>query len=263
MNIFLYELKSYRKSTIIWTLALTSLMILFMSLFPSISKEIDEFKKLLEGFPEGVRKALGIQIDSIGSLNGYYSYFFLYVTLCGAIQAMNLAISIGSKEIREKTADFLLTKPVTRTKILYSKVLAALVSLLLTNIVYVISAIIVANLVKVDSFSLTIFLLISTTLLLTQFIMFALGMIIAVVWSRVKSVLTLSLGIVFAFFVIGMVAATEEAGRYFTPFKYFDYTYIMNHAAYEWSFLMAGITLIAVSMVLSFIIYNNKDIHTV
>ncbi|CAN7406547.1 ABC transporter permease subunit [Rossellomorea sp. LjRoot5] len=263
MNIFLYELKSYRKSTILWTLALTSLMIVFMSMFPSISKEIDEFKKLLEGFPEGVRKALGIQIDSIGSLNGYYSYFFLYITLCGAIQAMNLAISIGSKEIREKTADFLLTKPVTRTKILYSKVLAALVSLLLTNIVYVISAIIVANLVKVEWFSLTIFLLISTTLLLTQFIMFALGMIIAVVWSRVKSVLTLSLGIVFAFFVISMVAATEEAGRYFTPFKYFDYTYIMVHAAYEWSFLVAGITLIVVAMVLSFIIYNKKDIHTV
>ncbi|MCR8850362.1 ABC transporter permease [Rossellomorea sp. SC111] len=263
MNIFLYELKSYRKSTLIWTFALVSLMILFMSMFPSISKEIDEFKKLLEGFPEGVRKALGIQIDSIGSLNGYYSYFFLYITLCGAIQAMNLAISIGSKEIREKTADFLLTKPVTRTKILSSKVLAALVSLLLTNIVYVISAIIVANLVKVESFSLNIFLLISTTLIITQFTMFAIGMIIAVVWSKVKSVLALSLGVVFAFFMIGMVAANEEAGRYFTPFKYFDYTYIIDHAAYEWSFLVVGFTLITVAIALSFIIYNKKDVHTV
>ncbi|KPL58877.1 ABC transporter permease subunit [Rossellomorea vietnamensis] len=263
MNIFLYELKSNRKSTLIWTLALISLMILFMSMFPSISKEIDEFKKLLEGFPEGVRKALGIQIESIGSLNGYYSYFFLYITLCGAIQAMNLAISISSKEIRGKTADFLLTKPVTRTRILSSKVLAALVSLIFTNIVYVVSAVIVANLVKEEAFSLNIFLLISTTLLITQFIMFALGMIIAVVWSRVKSVLTLSLGIVFAFFIIGMVAATEEAGRYFTPFKYFDYTYIINHAAYEWSFLVVGMTIIAVALVFSFIIYNKKDIHTV
>ncbi|WP_374056821.1 ABC transporter permease subunit [Rossellomorea sp. FM04394] len=263
MNIFLYELKAYRKSTFIWTGALVVLVILFMSMFPSISKEIDEFKKLLEGFPEGVRKALGIQVDSIGSLNGYYSYVFLYITLCGAIQAMNLGISISSKEIREKTADFLLTKPVTRTKILSSKILAALTSLLFTNIVYVIAAIIVANVVKVGNFSLHVFLLISLTLLFTQLIMFSIGIIISVVFPKVKSVITISLGVVFAFFLTGMVATAEEATRYFSPFKYFDYSYIMIHEGYEWSFLILGMFLIVLSLIGSFVIYNKKDIHTV
>ncbi|MGM0827435.1 MAG: ABC transporter permease subunit [Bacillota bacterium] len=262
MNIFLYELKAYRKSTFIWSGALVVLVILFMSMFPSISKEINEFKKLLEGFPEGVRKALGIQMDSIGSLNGYYSYIFLYITLCGAIQAMNLGISISSKEIREKTADFLLTKPVTRTKILSSKILAALTSLLFTNIVYVIAAITVANVVKVENFSLYVFLLISLTLLFTQLIMFAVGVIIAVVFPKVKSVISLSLGVVFGFFLIGMVAA-EEATRYLTPFKYFDYSYIMNQERYEWSFLILGMFLIVLSLIGSFVIYNKKDINTV
>ncbi|MDX8343570.1 ABC transporter permease subunit [Rossellomorea sp. YZS02] len=263
MNIFLYELKAYRKSTLIWTLALIALLILFMSMFPSISREIDQFKKLLEGFPEGVRKALGIQVDTIGSLNGFYSYIFLYITLCGAIQAMNLGISIGSKEIREKTADFLFTKPVTRMKILSSKVLAALTSILLTNIVYMISAITVANIVKVEEFSLVVFFLISLTLLFTQLIMFAIGMIIAVVFSKVKSVISVSLGVVFAFFLVGMVGAAEEATRYFTPFKYFDYTYIMDHESYEWTFLILGLILIVVSLITSLFIYNKKDIHTV
>jgi ABC-2 type transport system permease protein len=263
MNIFLYELKAYRKSTFIWTVTLVVLVILFMSMFPSISKEIDEFKKLLEGFPEGVRKALGIQVDSIGSLNGYYSYIFLYITLCGAIQAMNLGISISSKEIREKTADFLLTKPVTRTKILSSKILAALTSLLFTNIVYVVAAIITANVVKMENFSLYVFLLISLTLLFTQLIMFAIGIIIAVVFPKVKSVISLSLGVVFAFFLIGMVAAAEETTRYFSPFKYFDYSYIMNQEGYEWSFLILGMFLIVFSLIGSFVIYNKKDIHTV
>ncbi|MFI8686999.1 ABC transporter permease subunit [Rossellomorea sp. NPDC077527] len=262
MNIFLYELRAYRKSTLIWTMVLIGLVMLFLSMFPSISKEIDEFQKLLEGFPEGVRKALGIQVETIGSLNGYYSYIFLYISLCGAIQAMNLGISISSKEMREKTADFLLTKPVTRTKILSSKVLAALASLLMTNIAYGISAIIVANVVKVEEFSLNVFFLISLTLLFTQVIMFAVGMIIAVIFSRVKSVIALSLAVVFAFFFIGMVAATEETGRYFTPFKYFDYTYIMNHHRYEWSFVIVAILLTAGSLIASFIIYNKKDIHT-
>ena len=263
MNIFLYELKAYRKSTLIWTGALIALLILFMSMFPSISKEIDEFKKLLEGFPEGVRKALGIQVETIGSLNGFYSYIFLYITLCGAIQAMNLGISITSKEIREKTADFILTKPVTRTKVIFSKVLAALTLLLFTNIVYVTSAIFVANMVKVEEFSLVVFFLISLTLLFTQYIMFAIGMIIAVVFSKVKSVISISLGVVFSFFLVGMVGGAEEASRYFTPFKYFDYTYIMEQESYEWTFLILGLVLMIVSMVASVIIYNKRDIHTV
>ncbi|NMH70956.1 ABC transporter permease subunit [Bacillus sp. RO3] len=262
MNIFLYELKAYRKSSLIWTGALVGLVILFMSMFPSISQEIDEFKKLLEGFPEGVRKALGIQVDSIGSLNGYYSYIFLYITLCGSVQAMNLGISITSKEIREKTADFLLTKPITRAKVLFFKLVAAITTLLCTNIVYLIASLMVANIVNLKQFSLKVFLLISLTLLFTQLIMFAIGTILAVVFSKVKSVISLSLGVVFTFFLIGMVAATEEAGRYFTPFKYFDYTYIMHHEKYEWTYMILGIFLIVISLIASFIIYNKKDIHS-
>ena len=71
-------------------------------------------KKYLKDYPEPVRKALGLSVDSISSILGFYSYIFLYITLCGAIQAMNLGTSIISKEVSEKTADFLLTKPVTR-----------------------------------------------------------------------------------------------------------------------------------------------------
>ena len=115
MNMFLHELKAYRKSTIIWTCSLIALVVLFLSMFPTFSKEADAFKEIMEGFPEPVRKALGLSVDSMSSILGFYSYIFLYITLCGAIQAMNLGTSIVSKEVREKTADFLLTKPVTRT----------------------------------------------------------------------------------------------------------------------------------------------------
>ncbi|MFP3361323.1 ABC transporter permease, partial [Planococcus sp. SIMBA_143] len=81
----------------------------------------------------------------------------------------------------------------------------------------------IANIVKVEEFSLDVFFLISLTLFFTQLIMFAIGMIIAVVFSKVKSVISVSLGVVFTFFLVGMVGASEEATRYFTPFKYFDY----------------------------------------
>jgi ABC-2 type transport system permease protein len=263
MNMYLYELKAYRKNTLMWTLALIGLALLFMSMFPPIAKEIDEFKKALEGFPEGVRKALGLQVETIGSVNGYYSYTFMYIALCGAIQAMTLGLSITSKEIREKTADFLFTKPVTRSKVLVSKLLAALTSIIFTNIVYLAAAVIIANAVANENFSLTAFLLISLSLLVISLIMFALGTVLAVLFPKIRSVVSVSLGVVFGFFVMGMVAGLEETGRYFSPFKYIDYAYVMKEEAYEWSFLVVGTAIIIVCLIVSFLVYKKKDIHTV
>ncbi|MDN4075082.1 ABC transporter permease subunit [Fictibacillus terranigra] len=114
MNIFLHELKVNRKSMLIWAFALAAVTVLFFSIYPSVEKDGDQFIKVLQNYPEGVLKALGVQISTITSLLGFYSYFFLYVMLCGAIQAMNLGTGILSKEVSGKTAEFILTKPVTR-----------------------------------------------------------------------------------------------------------------------------------------------------
>lgn len=265
MNMFLHELEAYRKSTIIWTFALVALVILFLSMFPSISREAEEFKKILEGFPEGLRMALGLSVANIGSILGFYSYIFLYISLVGAIQAMNLGTSIVSKEVSEKTADFLLTKPVTRTKIMTSKILAALTSLVITNVFYLVAATMMASLVETKEYSTKIFLLLSLTLFFLQLIFLAMGIIVSVVVPKIKSYLPISLGTVFAFFIIGALASTtgDDALRYITPFKYFDFAYIVKNSSYESSFMIVAIGFIAITIIASYFIYSKRDIHAV
>lgn len=262
MNMFLHELRAYGKSTLTWTLSLVGLIILFLSMFPSIAKEADEFVKLMEGFPEAVRLALGLSVENIGSIIGFYSYIFLYISLIGSIQAMNLGASIVSKELREKTADFLLTKPVTRTQIMTSKLLAALTSLVITNIFYVAAATTMASLVETQAYSKKIFLMISLTLFFLQLIFLALGIIISVLVPRIKAVLPISLGTVFTFFIISALASTtgDDALRYITPFKYFDLAYIVQNASYELPFIFLAIVLIAAAITASYAIYSKKDI---
>ena len=265
MNMFLHELKAYRKSTIIWTCSLIALIVLFLAMFPTFSKEAEAFKKVMEGFPEPVRKALGLSVDSMSSILGFYAYTFLYVTLCGAIQAMNLGTSIISKEVREKTADFLLTKPVTRIKIMTSKLLAALTSLVITNIAYLAVASIMASIVKTKDYSYKIFFMLSFTLFLVQLFFLALGVIISVVVPKIKSVLPISLGTVFAFFIIGMLASTtgDDAMRYITPFKYFDTNYIIKNSSYEATFIIIEFGFIVAAIAVSYFVYSKKDIHAV
>lgn len=263
MNMFWYELKAYRKSTIIWTLSLVALIAFFLSMFPSISKDAEEFKKLIEGYPASVRKAIGLNVENVFSILGFYSYSFLYITLCGAIQAMNLGVSIFSKEIREKTADFLFAKPVTRTNIMTAKLLAALTSLAMTNVVYLAAASIIASLVKTEEYSGKTFFMISITLFFIQIIFLAVGMIMSVMIRKIRSVLTVSLGTVFALFIVGMLSSTadDKVLRYFSPFKYFDTAYIIKHSSYELPFLIVGTGIIIVSIAASYFIYTKKDIH--
>lgn len=265
MNMFLHELKAYRNSTIIWTASLVGVTVLFLSLFPAIAKEADEFKKLLEGFPEAVRLALGLAVENIGSILGFYSYIFLYISLTGASQAMNLGTSIVSKEVREKTADFLLTKPVTRTQIMTSKILAAVTSIVITNVFFIVAATTMASIVETQEFSMKTFVLISLTLSFIQLIFLALGILVSVVVPKIRSVVPISLGTVFTFFFIGAVAATsgESALRYITPFKYFDLAYIVQNSSYEASFIVVAIAFIVAAITASYYIYCKKDIHTV
>ena len=265
MNIFLHELKAYRKSTIIWSISLVLIIALFMSLYSSIAKDAEGFLKILENYPEAIRNAIGFNQGNFFTILGFYSFPLSFITLCAAIQAMNLGTSIVSKEVREKTADFLLTKPVTRSQILTAKLMGAFVSLVITNIIYFAAASVLAFQVKTDDFSMKIFFLLSLTVFFIQLIFLALGIIISVIVPKIKSVLTVSLTTVFAFYFLGIFSDTtgEEVKRYISPFKYFDTAYIIKHAGYEASFLIAGAVIILLAIMASFVVYSKKDIHAV
>jgi len=264
MNIFLHELKAYRKSIIIWSCSMAALAGLYIIMFSGLQGDIEDFKNLIKSMPEVVRKVLSIYVDSISTLEGFYSFVFVYIVLCGAIQAMNLGLSIISKEVRDKTADFLLTKPVSREKILTSKILAALASLVITNIIYLIITLLMTLTVS-SEFSMKIFLMISFTLFFVQLIFMSLGVLVSVIAGKIKSVISISLSTVFGFFIISMLGSVigDKAIRYISPFKYFDYEYIVRNGAYEGKFIIIEIVFVIVSIAASYVIYTRKDIHAV
>ncbi|WP_318505650.1 ABC transporter permease subunit [Bacillus sp. T3] len=265
MNMFMHELKANRKSTIVWSLSLMMLAILYLSFYPSFVKDAEQFTKIMEGYPEAIRNALGVNNANFFSLLGFYCFPLAFITLCGAIQAMNLGTSIVNKEVREKTADFLLTNQVARKQVITSKLLAAFVSIIITDILYFIAASFMAFQVKTDDFSFKLFFMLSLTLFFIQLIFLAIGFIISVIFQKVRSVLTVSLATVFAFYFLGMLSDTtsEEAKRFISPFKYFDTGYIMKHSSFEAKFLIAGGLIILVSVILSYFVYAKKDVHSV
>ncbi len=263
MNMYWHELKSLRKSTILWTCAMISLAALYLSIYPSIASDAADFRKLLSGYPPQIRAMLGISLDSITSLLGFYSMTFSFIALLGAIQAMNLGVSVLSKETREKTADFLLTKHVSRRAIVTSKLLAALTMLIITNIIYDAVAAAFANLVKTEDYRIRLFFMINLTLFFVQLIFFTIGIALSVIIPKLKSVLPVSLGVVFGFFFIGALLASGEndIARFFSPFKYFNSAYIIQNSGYETPYLLTGAIVVILAIAATYMIYAKKDIH--
>lgn len=266
MNIYLQEFKSLRKSAIIWSCSMSALAVLFLSLYPSVASDAIDYKEILSNYPATIREMLGINLEFVSTLIGLYALSFTFVLLCAAIQAMNLGVSILSREARERTADFLLVKPVSRTQIVFAKLAAAISILVFTEIIYYIIAFVAANIFKTENFNNKIFFLVNFTMFFLQLIFLAIGMFVSVFFKKIKNVLPLSLGFVFGFYLIGSLLATgsdKEAKRFLSPFQYFDLTYIMKHSAYEWSYLLTGAMIVIVCITAGFIIYNKKDIHAV
>ena len=262
MNIYLQDLRSLRKSVLIWAASLSFVVVFYMALYPTFSKDSRLVAAVMSNLPQSAKDMMGISPETFTTMLGFYTFTLTYLILCGAVQAMNTGMGVLAKEASGKTADFLLTKPVSRANVLSAKLLAALTALAFTSIVVLAVALLMASSVSAQALDYALFLKLSLPLFFVQVIFAVLGFFIAAIAPKIKAVLPLSLSIVFLFFIIGLIqsALKYKDLRFLTPFKYFDLDYILVHASYEGIFAAFSMSIIAVSVTLSFLVYINKDI---
>ncbi len=264
MNVFARELKAYRKSTIIWILSLSSLVVLFLMMYPAFSGDVDVMKKILQNFPPAVRATFDLSLGNFFTIYGFLGYLMTFVTLAGAVQAMNLGVGILSKEESGKTVDFLLSKPVSRIKVVTGKLLAALSLVLMTNVVFDAVALITSRAVSKTDFDVKILLLLLSILFLIQLFFLAFGLAMSVIVKKVKSVISVSLPTVFTFFFIGTIGAIldNDSVKMFSPFKFFDTDYVIDHGTLDLKFLIIEAVCVIVAVAATYVIYAKKDIKS-
>lgn len=261
---FLHELKQYRRATIVWIISLIAGAGLYMSLFPSLAPQLDTMKKILSNYPKALLSALGVGPNLFLSFAGFFSIIMAYIMLAMSIQAMNLGTGIVAKEEHNHTTEFLLAKPVNRIQVLTAKLLAALTILVVTNIFFV--AAMWAEIVILGNITIAVktFVLMTLTLFIVQLFFLGLGFLVSVTAPKIRSVLSISLSTVFAFYIIGVFESLigSKAVRYITPFRFFDNQYIIEKGSYEFGFIGLEIVFLAVVIVAAYYFYSKRDIRT-
>ncbi len=264
MNIFKFELKSYIKSIIIWTLAVPGFLIMYMAFFPAIASSSDAFNELMLSFPEEFLAAFGMNPElPMTSTLGYFGLTYSLILIPIAIQASNYGVHMLSVEERELTADFLLTKPVKRSKILFSKFFAALVALAIMNAAIWITSIFSLTVFSSDPIDSNIYMLLAT-LGVFQLFFVSVGMLISVLLKKIPSVLSFSMALGIGMYVIQALNAMLgiKLFAYITPYAHFDYGKILLEGELDTSLALTSVVVIIVSLVATYFLYNKRNISS-
>jgi ABC-2 type transport system permease protein len=263
MNIYLHELKVKLKSVLIWSLSIAALILVFMSLFKGFSADAALLNSMMSQFPKELRIAFGMVDLDFSSILGYFGLLFVFSQICLAIQAANYGFGMVSIEETEWTADFLLSKPVKRTSIMTSKLLAALTALLVTDAIIVGSSVLFIYLFRsgqeVPVKPLVILLL---SMPVFQLFFLTVGMVISLMVKRIRSIIPFSMGLVFGLYILnafgGMIG--QKSLEVISPFQHFAPNYIVKHAAWDMSLVWISVAVIVVSVVGSYLLYARRNI---
>jgi ABC-2 type transport system permease protein len=262
-NIFRHEFDMYFRSVIIWSAAAAVLIFVFVSLFSSFAQDAALLDEMMANFPQELLAAFGMTGLDLATILGYFSLAFLFVQICLAIQAANLGFSLVSVEEREWTAEFLLTRPVGRTQILNSKLLAALVGLFITDIVVWISSFLFINLYKGDAtYESGTLLLLLLSVVPFQLFFLTVGLVVSLLVKRIRSVTPYAMALGFGMYVLSAFGDLlgESALEKITPFKHFEPNYIIQHGAYDVPLVLVSVATILISLVGSYALYTRRDI---
>lgn len=269
MKIFLQELRMNRVSFFVWLASLLALTFFFMLMYPPIAASMNEFLKVLSNLPAEFQRAFGLESLRFSGILGFYSFILTYILLAASIQAMNLGVSVLSAEVRDKTADFLYAKPVSRGKILSQKMLAILMQLLAANLIYIGAALMILRLVggssAQDEIDSRTFFLLTGTMPLLQLVFASIGLFVSAFLRRIRTVLPISMGVVFVFYFLKVLNDTLDNAQlvWLSPFAYFDLSEILQSRSYEPRFLVLSGLLIVVLVGLTVWSYQKKDLPAI
>lgn len=266
MNIYLHEFKMNVRSVITWSIGIVLLILIYMSIFSSLAIDAETLNEMMAEFPEEFLTAFGMNGIDLSTVLGFFGLIILFVQLCVAIQAANYGFGLVSVEERELTADFLLTKPVGRKKILTSKLLAALTGLTITNIIIWISSFFSISVFRdgrpYETKTLVLLLL---TITFLQLFFLTVAMLISLFKKRIRSVTPYSMGLVFGLYILsafsGMIGDDKLSN--ITPFKHFETNYIVTNGAFDVPLVLLSVSLIVISVLGSYILYSRRNIHSV
>lgn len=226
-NLYTKEIKRNRKNLITWSLIVVGFTAMIMGIFPSMADMGEDITNLMAKLPEELGKALGVDAETWSSITGFYStYYGIYIILLVGIFTTSTGATIISKEEKEGTSEFLLTKPISRKNVFFTKIMSLLTLSLIIYAIQTVFAIIGFAIFgdgKVDWNAVTVMHLHGLVLLL---FFTTTGVLLSMFFRPKKNFMGMVVGIIFGSYFINAMAKAAESVEwmgYISPFNYLEF----------------------------------------
>lgn len=261
MTIVKHELRQGMTSFLIWTASISFLLAVCVFLFPEMKGEMEGVNDIFSSLGS-FTAAFGMDRLNFGTLMGFYAIECGNVLgLGGAFYASLCAVSMLSKEEKDRTAEFLFSHPVSRVRIMAEKLIAIMVQITVMNlIIYIVSigsmAVIGEDIpwTELNLFHLAYYIL----------QMELAGLCFGISAFMRRGGAGVGLGIAAVMYFLNLIAnITEAAGflKYITPFGYCEGADIVTNGSLDKTLVIIGIAVGMIGIVAAFLKYTKKDIR--
>ena len=261
MILLKHELRQGRGALSIWTAAIGMLMAICVCLFPEMRGDMEGVTDLFASMG-AFTAAFGMDRLSLGSFAGFYAVECGNILgLGGAFYACLLAAGALAGEERGGTAEFLLTHPVRRTRVVTEKLAAVFLQITFLNAVLLIILAVLAPLIgesvpwgELGRLHLAHFLL----QLELACLCFGLGAFL----RRGGSGIGIGLAAFMYFFnLMANISDQTEGLKYITPYAYADGADIVTTASLDGKLILLGALYAALGVAAAYWQYTRKDIR--
>lgn len=260
MTIFLHELRRGRLALLIWSAAISFMLGVCVLIYPEMSTQMGDISQMFADMG-AFSEAFGMDQLNFGEFMGYFGIECgNTLGLGGALFAAIIGASALTKEEKEHTAEFLLTHPLSRTRIITEKLAAAMAQVLILNAAVVVVTLLCIAAVGVDA-DFGVLALLFLAYLILQIEITAVTFGISAFMRRGE--LGVGLGLVFGVYFVNILAnLTEEAKflKFITPYAYADGAHIVPEKSLDIKYLAVGLVFTVLGIVAAYLKYRKKDI---
>lgn len=261
MVILKREIISQKFTMLIWGLAMGFMIALCVFIYPQMKSQMDQMSEMMASMGS-FTKAFGMDQLNFGTLTGFYAVECgNMLGIGGAFFSAIIAVSSLMKEEKDRTAEFLLTHPVSRINVITQKLISVFAMIVIVNVIVVVCAVIPLLVINEDVAWGT-FMLFHLAYLILQFEIAGICFGVSAFISKFGVGIGIGIAALFYFMnIISNITSDARALKYITPFGYTDGGNIVNCNSLEGEYIAPGMLFMVVGIVVAYIKYSKKDIR--
>lgn len=256
------ELKMRRKGIIIWSISMVILVIVSMVKGDAFIAD-PAAGAAFETMPAIIKSIFGFTPIDISTPFGYFAVLFIYITIALAIHGVLTAVNIFANEDIDHTYEYLLTKPVNRSKVFLSKFVTSMIIIIIVNLATMGASIFTLRnyysdypdlLQQVIMLSLHIFLIVIICISISYLLMALL--------KKPRLTVSMSMAVILVFYMLNVIASIfpdNEVLYYLTPFQFLGPEDIYNATIFYPAYIFIAV-LFVVSVIIHYIYFKTREI---